>query len=131
MFQCSAIDCKIWLHDDCIIDDALSRTYEELVANADAIADQDSITVTGGKGFPKTALTTPARSTKSKSKPKSPMTSSALKGGNKDYAGVFSAAIDQEDDKSPVLRITDLRTKGKKTSWEEKISCLKCHKLLA
>jgi hypothetical protein len=36
MYICDSPVCRVWLHDECLIDNILSKTYKQLVEDADS-----------------------------------------------------------------------------------------------
>jgi hypothetical protein len=98
---CDNPSCKVWLHEECLIDDILTKTYQRLVNNS-----VETEVSTNG--------TSKANGKKSKGKP---------------YKGLFSAKIDAENGHTSVT-IKDLRPIAKPQSWVESVACLKCGSVL-
>jgi len=97
MYICDNPACKVWLHDECLVDDILSKTYKRLV---------EDVETTGTNGVGK-------------------VNSRKGKAGKK-YKGIFKATITQDGDQPPKAVITDLRPKAPQKTWEEPIACPKC-----
>jgi hypothetical protein len=98
---CDNPSCKVWLHEECLIDNILTKTYQRLVKNtADTEPSTNGTSKTNGK--------------KSKAKP---------------YKGIFSAKIDAENGHTSVI-IKDLRPNANPQSWVESVACLKCGSVL-
>lgn len=96
---CDNPSCQIWLHEDCLINDILTKTYKRLVTN-------------GAEAEPRT------NGTASKMKSK--------KGKGNVWEGSFQAELNFEDGHTTVV-ITDLRQNPVvPRTWTEGISCLKC-----
>jgi hypothetical protein len=107
MMICDNQECKLWMHEECLIDDILTKTYERLVEDGSEEADAN-----GG-----------ARPAAKKGK-----------SGRKIWKGKFDAKFhtdDSADGSHTTVTITDLRSnsKGPKT-WTERVPCLKCGSLL-
>ncbi|KAH0544186.1 hypothetical protein FGG08_001631 [Glutinoglossum americanum] len=121
MIGCNNPDCKKWLHEECIIEDVLRKTYRRLVLKE-----------------PVTEATSPPNV----------KGSSGANGTKEPWEGMFQAKIKNKD-KIATAVITDLRedggenkeeSKGEDTSgddeegkekhpktWKEDIVCLVCH----
>lgn len=93
---CDNPDCKVWLHEECLIDDVLRKTYERLVKDSvdNDLSANGTLKLNGKKS-------------------KAP------------YKGFFSAKIDAEDGHTSVT-IKDLRPNADPETWVESLSCLKC-----
>jgi hypothetical protein len=105
MMICDNKDCKFWMHEECLIDAILTRTYLKIVGNGDqAAANNVSIPV--------------ARESKR---------------GRKIWKGTFGAKIDTDSASGnhSIMAITDLRHGPEGlNSWVERLACLKCESLL-
>lgn len=102
---CENPSCKVWLHEQCIIDDALTKAYKRIIEdNSSAEPDTNGVALkTNGK----------------KAKP-----------GRKVWEGKFKGKLIPASDKEPTtISITDLRATGQGT-WTERIPCPKCGTLL-
>jgi hypothetical protein len=102
---CENASCKVWLHEQCIIDDALTKAYKRLIEdNSSVEPDTNGVAVkTNGK----------------KTKP-----------GHKVWHGKFKAKLSPGGKKGPTtISITDLRADGQ-NAWTERIPCPKCGTLL-
>jgi hypothetical protein len=106
MMICDNEDCKLWMHEECLIDDILTRTYERLVEDGSEDADANGV----------------AKPVAKKGK------------GRKIWKGKFDAKFNTEDTPDgsrTTVTITDLREKPKSPkSWTERVACLKCGSLL-
>jgi hypothetical protein len=105
MMICDNEDCKLWLHQECLIDDILTKTYERLVKDSEEAPDTNGIARTNGK--------------KGKS-------------SRKIWKGLFEAKFtDSGEAEHTEVIITDLRNKtnGAKI-WTERVACLKCGTVL-
>jgi hypothetical protein len=96
---CENPDCKVWLHEQCIIDDVLEKTYaKENGTSTEAETNGDSLKTSGKKG----------------------------KTGSKPWTSKFTAKVNG-DDQPPTITITDLRSESEgPKSWTEAVECLKC-----
>ncbi|KAI9720060.1 MAG: hypothetical protein M1812_003187 [Candelaria pacifica] len=105
LLGCSNKACGSWLHEECVIEDALTKTQERLVGKTVEGADK--------------------RSTKRKSG------AGATKFSQKaSHSGLFEARIEKGSENTTQIRvvITDLRKDGVEPStWEEYVVCLVCH----
>ena len=98
---CENPSCKVWLHEQCIIDDALIKTYKRLVEDTSS-AEPD----TNGAG--------------------SKTNGKKVKPSRKLWEGKFTAQLNPAGDSEPTtVTITDLRPDGQGT-WSERIPCPKC-----
>jgi len=104
---CSKTSCHLWMHDDCIIDAVLQKTYDNLPKDDEVTVHTNGTPSKNGKG----------QKTKQKKD---------VKKDAKPYEGIFKATIDT--DGTPRIVITDLRANADedKKTWVEDISCLKC-----
>lgn len=97
---CDNPTCKVWLHEDCLIDDILTKTYQRLVKNSSEAEPGTNGTakINGKKG----------------------------KGKGKIWKGSFQAKLNADDGHTTVM-ITDLRENPvEPKTWTERVSCLKC-----
>ncbi len=102
---CENPSCKVWLHEQCIIDDALTKAYKRLI-EATSSEEPDANGV---------ALKTNWKKAKS---------------SGKVWERKFKAKLIPGNDKGPTkISITDLRPDGHGT-WIERIPCPKCGTLL-
>ena len=106
MMICDNEDCKLWMHEECLMDDILTKTYERVV--------EDASEDTEANGAAKAA---------------------AKKGkGRKIWKGKFDAKFQTEDTPDgshTTVTITDLRSNhNEPKSWTERVACLKCATLL-
>lgn len=100
---CENPDCKVWLHEQCVIDDALTKTHKRLVEDNSSVEPDADGTKMSGK------------------KPKI---------GHKVWGGIFVGKLNPADDSGPTtMTITDLRSDGQGT-WTERIPCPACGTLL-
>lgn len=101
---CESPDCKVWLHEECIIDDVLTKVYKRLVEDNSSAEPESNGAKTNGK------------------KPKA---------NRKIWEGKFEGKIIPPADESDktTITITDLRPDGDGT-WSERIPCPKCGTLL-
>jgi len=119
MIGCNNNGCKIWLHEECITEDVLRRTYQRLVLKEDAGLKEETDT---------------------KTPPKQKSVAGA-NGVKNPWYGLFEARIINVD-KIARVAITDLRVdeeddakdesgeedeNSSKKTWEEEIVCLVCH----
>jgi hypothetical protein len=107
MMICDSEDCKLWMHEECLIDDILTKTYERLVKDSEEEPDANGAAKPAGKKG---------------------------KAGRKVWKGKFEAKFSTEDSAEgshTTVTITDLRSNsnGPKT-WTERVPCLKCGNLL-
>ncbi|KAI9698395.1 MAG: hypothetical protein M1836_003975 [Candelina mexicana] len=106
LMACSNEDCEMWLHEDCIIEDTLTKTFDRLVGKTTTDdTDKKSAKRKSGAG----AVGKPQKAS---------------------YSGLFEARIDQGVEKDTPIRvaITDLRKDGiEPGTWEEPVICLACH----
>jgi hypothetical protein len=104
MMICDDPECKLWMHEDCLIDDILTKTYERVVEDA---PEPNGV----------------ARPTAKKSK-----------AGRKVWKGKFEAKFSTDDTTEgshTTVTITDLRsTPSTPKTWTERVACLKCERLL-
>lgn len=109
LVKCANAACGRWLHEDCIKDDALKKTYIRRVGE---IADEEQSTETKKKGR--------KSGTPRKVAPAPPI-----------WKGKFEAKIEskEEEDTAGKLIITDVRD-DEPESWEEDMQCLACHEPL-
>jgi hypothetical protein len=102
---CENPSCKVWLHEQCIIDDALTKAYKRIVEDSSS-AEPDTngaASKTNGK----------------RAKP-----------SRKLWEGKFKGKLHPGDDShATTITITDLRPDGQGT-WSERIPCPKCGTLL-
>lgn len=100
MLACDNKNCKIWLHPQCLIDDALTTTYNRLVSPPTPPENGEPNGKKAKKGKPSTE--------------------------KKPYNGLFTAKILDELKATPQFEITDLRDgiADEKKSWREDIACL-------
>lgn len=103
---CDNEDCKLWIHEECLIDDILARTYEREVEDGGKEADTNGV----------------AKPVVKKGK------------ARKIWKGEFDAKFyteDTPDGSRTTVTITDLRDRPKSPlSWTERVACLKCGSLL-
>lgn len=101
---CESPDCKVWLHEQCIIDDVLTKVYRRLVEDTSSLEPDTNGAKTNGR----------------KTKP-----------GRKVWEGKFKGKINPpaDDSEKTTITITDLRPGGDGT-WLERIPCPKCSTLL-
>lgn len=109
LVKCANPECGRWLHEDCIREDALRRTYVRLIGE---ISEDEPSTETK-KDRRKSG--TPRRTA-----PPPPV-----------WKGKFEAKIKsrEEEDTASKLTITDVREE-EPVSWEEDMQCLACHEPL-
>lgn len=95
---CDNPSCKVWLHEDCLIDDILTKTYQRLVkSGSEAEAGTNGTSKINGK-----------------------------KGKGRIWKGSFQAKLNADDGHTTVS-ITDLRENHvEPRTWTERVSCLKC-----
>ena len=99
---CDNPSCKVWLHEDCLIDEILTKTYERLVRpTSEAESGTNGVAKTSGKKG---------------------------KGKSKIWKGIFNAVLNADDGHTTVT-ISDTRSIPPK-KWTERVSCLKCGKEL-
>ena len=99
MLACPNEECHIWIHQECIINDALTKAYNELPANPD---DKKKNKKVSGKRPPGDKL------------------SQDLSYKDAVYKKLLTGTIIEDGNK---ISITDLSTNK---TWTEKLSCLKC-----
>jgi hypothetical protein len=101
---CESPDCKVWLHEECIIDDVLTKVHKRLVEDNSSAEPESNGAKTNGK------------------KPKA---------NRKIWEGKFKGNIipPTDDSGKTTITITDLRPDGDGT-WSERIPCPKCGTLL-
>ncbi|KAI9842032.1 MAG: hypothetical protein M1837_007528 [Sclerophora amabilis] len=118
LLGCSNPKCQIWLHEECLVEDALANTYDRIY-NA----------IPNGK---------PNMKPKGKRE-----TENGASGGiaQRPWVGLFEAQIKHDRD-DPIVVITDLRnpqvvahnkpgSKNNSTTWEETVVCLKCREKIS
>jgi len=99
---CENPSCKVWLHEECLIDDILTKTYNKLVTEKRSEE-------------PDTNGTAKANGKKSK---------------GKIWKGKFQAKLNSDDGRTTAT-ITDMRNTGTgPRTWTERVACLKCDTLL-
>lgn len=94
---CDNPACKVWLHEDCLIDDILTKTYQRLVKDSNEPGTNGTTSKVNGR--------------KSKSKV---------------WKGSFQAKLSVEDGHTTAT-ITDVRENPvEPRTWVEPVACLKC-----
>jgi len=95
---CENLSCKVWLHEECLIDDILTKMYDKLV------------TEKGSEGLDTNGMAKP----------------NGKKSKGKNWKGKFKAKLNL-DDGYVIATITELRNTGAGTrTWTERLVCLKC-----
>jgi hypothetical protein len=106
MMMCDNEECKVWMHEECLIDDILTKTYEKVVEECSEEADTHvAVKPTSKKG----------------------------KSERRRWKGKLNAKFytdDTADSSNTRVTITHRRSnsKGPKT-WIERVACLKCGSL--
>lgn len=107
MMVCDNEACKLWMHEECLIDDILTKTHERLVEDGCEKAETNGASNSAAKS----------------GKPR-----------RKIWEGEFDAkfhTVDTGSGSQSTVTITDLRDnpEGPKP-WTERIACFKCESLL-
>lgn len=152
MLKCPSSSCGVWLHEECLIDDILEKTYQRLMKgeqspNGEIKASES--TLVKKALFPAEKLkelVTNSRSSKKDNQPESEgkgESFGSLKKTSKGrgttveiehahpWEGKLTATIKKNTDREKQGRfeITDMREQDPKT-WYEDIKCLKCETVL-
>lgn len=105
MMICDNLECMLWMHQECLIDDILTKTRDRLFK--------------GCETDPNRASNSAAKSGKSR---------------RQIWRGEFAAKLHTDDSASgpnSTVVISDLRDKfAGPTTWTERITCLKCRSLI-
>ncbi len=98
MYICDNPDCKLWIHEECLVNDILEKTYKRLVTDSDS-QNTNGVARLNGK----------------KSK------------GGPPYKGLFKATINKVPEGEPLTAtVTDQRPNANPKTWTEPITCPKC-----
>jgi hypothetical protein len=104
MMMCDNEECKLLMHEECLIDDILTEKYKKVVEEGSEGADaHGAVRQTSKKG----------------------------KSERRTWQGELDAKFHTDDTSNTTVTITHLRSnsKGPKT-WTEGVACLKCGSLL-
>ena len=110
------MECKIWLHAECLVDDVLTKTYTRLVASAASGSESPAVT----------SLPAPGSTNGSTKGGKKGRKSIAKQSVSKPYDGLFTGEYLEEEGPARI-KVTDLRPDAEPKSWiEEDVMCPKC-----
>ena len=108
LVKCTNAECGRWLHDDCIREDALKKTYIRLIGEIPEEGPNETKKTGRKSGTPRKAAQ-----------------------ASTVWKGKFEAKIDskEEEDTTGKIIITDIR-EAEPERWEEDMLCLACHEPL-